>query len=384
MKPLASVLVLKSKERCQWKSLSEVIPRLISDWKKVLDQSQISYQEIDCDDVAALPSNLHFDTVLIPALTPKISKTIQLLRGILKFDFKIMVYAYGAASRSFLEFYDWQFEQMLEARDQIIVNCEADKILGMESYKFASFKVQPFTFLMDVKSTAFDPQNFFFLYHGRINPQKNILAMIKSYELTLKANPDLSPMYIVGDEDLTFGPIVNIPAAGYRDRLISYVNESGLSNHVFFHSFMEPELLESSFLNKSHAFVSFSQHMDENFGLAAYKSLSRGMPAILSGWGGHFELQKLFAGQVTIVSVENLMTKLALKEEIELSDYTFFDQYIPEILEFKSSDETKIIRHKWGLNMLAINKKREHATPFLNMTSVPFKFYFEVYSGKKF
>lgn len=382
MKP--GVLILESSERHGWSSIAEIVPRLISEWESICLSKGILIQKLDCLNDFGPPRDLSFNTVLIPCLTPQISKMVELLRGILKLDFKIIVYAYGAPSRAFLEFYDWKFEQQLSSRDQIIVNCEADLILGKACYDRAQLIVQPFSFMSPQGSARFNPNDFFYLYHGRINPQKNILAMIQSYELTLKTNSALTPMHIVGDEDLTFGPVVSIKASGYLEMLKQYVLEHNLSEHIFFHPFIESEILENEFLLKSHVFISLSQHVDENFGLAAYKSLSLGMPCILSGWGGHWELQKLFGSQVSIVSVEKLMAPLVFKTAIAAGNLMPFSKNIEDLLSLETSEDLPIKRQKWGLNVLALNRKRDHATPFTDMSSAPFKFYFEVYSGKKF
>lgn len=377
-----TILILKTQERQEWKSLSEIVPRLTEEWKNYLEEHHLSYFEMDCDQLTGLPKELDLSTVLIPALTPKIANLIRLLRADLLLDFKIILYAHGAASRSFLEFYDWRLESVLETQDQIIVSCEADKILGEASFKNASIKVQPFSFAFKSED-LFNPQDFFFLYHGRINPQKNILSMIQSYELALKENPHLAPMHLVGEEDHTFGPIVLDQAQGYREMLIRFIEQKNLQKNIFFHPYMPPSKLEKDFLRKSHIFLSFSQHMDENFGLAAYKSLTLGMPCLLSGWGGHWQLQNLFPEQVCIVPVDKLKGKLVLPHFQKNQNWPRFSEWIPELLHFKNSDETKLTRNKWGLNVLGLNRTRSHATPFLNTSSQPFKFFFDVYSGVK-
>ncbi|MGZ3809729.1 MAG: hypothetical protein ACXVCE_16725, partial [Bacteriovorax sp.] len=61
-----------------------------------------------------------------------------------------------------------------------------------------------------------------------------------------------------------------------------------------------------------------------------------------------------------------------------------FAHYNQEILKMNKTDKTALARAKWGLDVLALNRLRDHATPFLNKTSVPFRYYFDVYSGKKF
>ncbi|MGZ3787376.1 MAG: glycosyltransferase [Bacteriovorax sp.] len=364
--------------------MAEVVPRIRESWVETFLSAGYLFTEINCDEEDVLPPHLHFSLVLIPILTPKIAKMVRLLRGILKFNFTIIVYAHGAASRSFLEFYDWGLESLLEAKDIIVVSCECDKILGEASFSNATFFVSPFSFKEEKRGEDFNPQNFFFLYHGRINPQKNIRLMIESYELSLIKDHDLPPFYIIGDEDLTFGPIVQVEAKGYLIRLIQYVKEKGLLGKIHFHPYLEPLELRERFLTKSHVFVSYSQHMDENFGFAAFKSLSQGMPAILSGWGGHFELFKLFPHQVNIVQVEKLLAPFEIKSFVTDRYVLPFAHYNQEILKMNKTDKTALARAKWGLDVLALNRLRDHATPFLNKTSVPFRYYFDVYSGKKF
>src|SRR5207253_2174201 len=52
-------------------------------------------------------------------------------------------------------------------------------------------------------------------------------------------------------------------------------------------------------------FVSPSLHIGENFGLAAFRSLAAGNPAVLSSWGGHRDLGRLFKTSARCVPVRS-------------------------------------------------------------------------------
>ena len=90
----------------------------------------------------------------------------------------------------------------------------------------------------------------------------------------------------------------------YKAYLMSLVKSLDLEDYVEFRGFVKREIIYSELNSIEYVFISLSLHSDENFGMAALRSLSDGKKAILSNWGGHADFDKSFPNQVLLIDVE--------------------------------------------------------------------------------
>jgi len=105
------------------------------------------------------------------------------------------------------------------------------------------------------------------LFVGRINPIKNLEALINAWPIVRSKTPHLL-LEIVGDGD-----------ESYVNELRERVRLKGMDSSVIFRGFLRGEAKEKA-LARARLFVLPSHH--ENFGLAALEAISAGIPVVLS------------------------------------------------------------------------------------------------------
>lgn len=111
----------------------------------------------------------------------------------------------------------------------------------------------------------------YFLFFGRISPEKGIMSLVKAYELGNFENP----LYLVGD-----GPL--------KEELEKYVKEHNLSEKVIFTGFQSGENLKK-YVEEAKCVILPSEWY-ENGPYSILEALAVGKPVIVSNYGGLTEI----------------------------------------------------------------------------------------------
>ena len=142
-----------------------------------------------------------------------------------------------------------------------------------------------------------------FIYVGRISEQKHLDALLYAYKLLETKHPEETfELEVHGYEDRLGSPEFGIPPIPYLRFLKKLAKRTGVRN-IKWMGFSTQSKLNKNILSRPHIFISPSLHIGENFGMAAYRSLLLGNPAVLSHWGGHRDLKTLFNNSVHTVPV---------------------------------------------------------------------------------
>ncbi len=302
-------VVLFSRENFAWLSMQEIIPELCSAWLGSARPGVHSVRVVcvdDCSFAEASRAVLESDNVVLAAFNFRIARLVRFSREKLRLDFRLTVHLHGMASVA-----GWPLREFLGeclfAHDVFVTTCEVDAQIWKACAPHAQIEVIPFTLAeFNPSAQAEDPgpvREFSFV--GRVSPQKNLHSLILAYAiLHRERGGSIPPLVIYGGEDGLGSPNMGAKISDYRSWLEQLVKRLGLSDAVVFRGFMERAELNAALSARNHVLVSASLHSDENFGMAAFRSLSQGMPAVLSAWGGHHDLARYFpAGQTQLVDV---------------------------------------------------------------------------------
>src|SRR5581483_11473012 len=143
-----------------------------------------------------------------------------------------------------------------------------------------------------------------FVYVGRISEQKNLHNLLHALSILREREPNLRwTLEVYGKPDRWGSPNMGFRMKNYLGFLRRLSRALGIDDRVRWRGFVRRERLDPLIARRPHVFVSARLHSDEDFGVAALKSLCAGQPAVLSAWGGHLDLRRRFPGQVRLVPV---------------------------------------------------------------------------------
>jgi len=136
-------------------------------------------------------------------------------------------------------------------------------------------------------------------YIGRISEQKNLHALLFSLRLLQERRPELPwRLEVYGAPDRCGNPNMGFRFNDYLGYLHGLSERLGLAKNILWRGWRTSSSIEEIAARRRHVFVSASLHSDEDFGVAAFKSLVCGRRAVLSDWGGHRDFKMNFPGQV--------------------------------------------------------------------------------------
>lgn len=139
------------------------------------------------------------------------------------------------------------------------------------------------------------------VYSGRLTPQKNVLELMSCFLKVSEIRSDMR-LHIAGD----FHEIghhfhgIFYPPGDYQAKFYELVKQS--HGKIIFHGFLSQEKLRDLY-DGSDVFVSLSTYHDEDFGVSAAQAISRGLRAVLSDWGGHWDFADQGLAQLCKVEV---------------------------------------------------------------------------------
>lgn len=302
-------LVLTSRENFVWLSMQEIIPSIELNW---LQSANLCTHQVEIINVDEVPFKEIFQkafyatNIVITCFTFKLSSILKILRADLNIGARFIIHLHGLASIGLWPLLKWAKGYSFNSNDIFISTCSYDRNCFKLSLPSALCEVVPFS-LLELSDTTFVTQSAVapreFYYVGRISEQKNLHTLIYSYYIALNSVPSLPSLRIFGGEDGLGSPNMELFSEEYQKYLQAIIRKLGVEEKVHFMGFVERKILDRDHLSMPHILLSASVHSDENFGIAALRSLARGNSAVLTKWGGHADFQEHFAEQVQLVIV---------------------------------------------------------------------------------
>lgn len=296
--------VLVSRENFVWHSMQEIIPSLQECWEASAypNEHKVTVLAIDGKSLSEfMPDLILADNIVLTSFTHKMSRIGEMLRSRLGVEARLFFHVHNQATIGFWPLHRWGLAGVLRSSDVFISSCEWDARSVSLSFSNARAEVVPFTFsnadpLVPSRISNSQPE---FVFVGRLSAQKNLDVLIEAV-----ARLPEGRLTLFGRADNLGSPNMGLRCEGLEFRLQELANKLGVSERVRFAGHVSREELSNYLSTQAHIFVSPSTHSDENFGMAAFRSLCMGAPAVLTRWGGHADFAKEFPGQVNFVEVE--------------------------------------------------------------------------------
>jgi glycosyltransferase involved in cell wall biosynthesis len=232
----------------------------------------------------------------------------ELLRGTFGLEGRYIIYLHNQATILCWPFHVWGMGKHLREDDVFISTSTADAETFSHSFERSRVEVVPFT-VSGLKSAypvppaagSFVP----FIYAGRVSAQKNLHTLIYAFRCLKDAHPELPwRLTIYGKDDHLGSPNMGMRSSGYGESLQKLTRLLGLEEQVRFMGYVERASLNRVLSRRKHVVVSASLHSDENFGMAQFRAICAGNPAVLTRWGGYADFRERFGGRVLLAPVE--------------------------------------------------------------------------------
>lgn len=299
------IAVITSRQNYVWQSMQEVFPALEQCWEEASESSKIINADED-----RLRDNIFFlmscDVLVIIAFNETIARFILNIRKTLNLQIPIVFHLHGLAT---IACWPGQYLGILDCMnsgDAFIGTCIGDLNCMQHTFLNANTYNIPYPYFPLTKYEKRITGERVFAYIGRISDQKNIHLLLESYKEFLNITDEIIPLYIYGKEDHLGSPNMGLDSTECLSQLLMKVEALAINKFVHFKGFQSRKDIYRS-LGSSHIFVSASTHSDENFGMAAMRSLASGGKAVLSNWGGHKEFKRFHPESVWVsdVYIEN-------------------------------------------------------------------------------
>lgn len=331
---LKSITILTTSQNFAWNSMQEIIPGIEEVWKEIAKNQKWKITTINVDNERPskfLETFLTSDLIVCCAFNTQIALFIQLIRKEFHLDQPIVFYLHGLATIGLWPLKRFGIFDLLTTRDIFIGTCAGD--LASLNIILNDFKyIQSRFYLLDKLTNHLSKKTSGFIMVTRLSPQKNIIQAIASYlelDNTIKNN---YPLIIYGSEDHLGYPNLGISINDYLKQIKSFIKKNMAESHVLLKGFVPREVINQE-MSHDQIFISVSTHSDENFGMAAFRSLLFGQKAVLTNWGGHKNFAKDFQGQITYIDVE--INSAGLPTPINIKNALL------ESIKSKSSNEFK-------------------------------------------
>lgn len=315
MKVVKTVL-LTSQENYVWHSMQEIIPGIVKTWQATAQPKRHQVRVFDVDEKSyaeMMPHLLEANNIVIVCFTHKLISLAVMFRKNFSTDSRYFLYLHNQASIGCWPYQVWGLSPLLRTDDVFISSCRLDAEMMKLSFKNGNVVEIPFLYEHSKKThggraSISDPD---FTYVGRVSTQKNLHTLIYAFRIFLGVCPEYEgDLLIFGSEDHLDSPNMLSQLSDehrqYAQALKACAQRLGIAHRVRFQGYRPRHELKRE-LSKNHIFVSASLHSDENFGMAALASLSQGMCAVLSDWGGHESFKRNFPKQVMAVPVQGGM-----------------------------------------------------------------------------
>jgi glycosyltransferase involved in cell wall biosynthesis len=162
---------------------------------------------------------------------------------------------------------------------------------------------------------TFKSNDFVLCYAGRISLQKNVLDVISSFAFISELIPE-SKLMIAGSFDDIGIPYLSssrLPLTMETEFFTMLKNlPENIREKINYLGELNQQQLSELFLS-SDAYISYSTHNDEDFGMAPAEALCCGLPLFLTRWGGFMDFKENCNDQVELNEVrinENIIKPL--------------------------------------------------------------------------
>ena len=298
------ISIITTRQNFVWKSMQEVFPAIEKCWKLSCPDSRI----INVDR-EPLREHIHYlmksDVLIFIAFNETIARFIIHMRKSLQLEIPMVMHLYGYATVGAWPLKRFGALDCFTESDLFIGTCQGD----IKSMKlcFENARVHkipypyvPYEFEQNIKDEKEDELSF--AYVGRISDQKNIEIILDAYIMLKNKLQSIPKLYIYGDEDFLGWPNFGVDASDCLARIVKKITHANLQDHVQLLGYQDRSFIYKK-LKSKHVFLSASTHSDENFGMAAMRSLALGGRAVLSAWGGHFNFKIHHPNEVQLVRV---------------------------------------------------------------------------------
>lgn len=293
------IAIITTRQNYAWTSMQEVLPALERCWQNAADEFRIINADVDPirDHVQYL---LSCDAFVIIAFNETIARFMRAVRKELQLDIPFIFHLYGHATIAMWPEARFGALELFTKGDVFIGTCPGDLKCMQLSIPDALTLDIPYPYEEMTDERKMPEHSPVFAYVGRLSDQKNIHVLIEAYSKL----PECSlPLFIYGKEDFLGSPNMGIDSTQCLENLQRLCEELHLNDKIHFKGFKTREEIYRE-IGTNHIFVSASTHSDENFGMAAMRSLALGGKAVLSSWGGHIHFKKHFTDKVFLVPVE--------------------------------------------------------------------------------
>ncbi|HEX4925145.1 MAG TPA: glycosyltransferase, partial [Bdellovibrionales bacterium] len=281
-----------------WSSMREILPAIESAWRPF--NPKVVYPASAAAFFEALPALLTAKRIVVTFLNAHSVTAMRVLRQEYGSRVPFVIYLHGDGTNGAQAL--TELNGLLTKQDQFISSCSADARALRLCLHGAKVHVIPFP----LGAKARKPRvvaNPPLVYVGRVSEQKNLHTLIWSLWVLKAVFKRPMRLSIYGREDGYGSPNMNLHTPNLGRRLKALAKRLGVEALIEWRGHCESATLEREVYSKHHVFVSASLHADENFGLAAFRSLCSGNPAALTRWGAHTDLYRKFRGRVRLARV---------------------------------------------------------------------------------
>lgn len=299
-------IVLTSTQNYVWSSMQEIIPHIIRCWELTKNSShQVEVIDVDTTPLKSIAKQCwQAQNIVITCFNFQIASTLRILKKDMGIPARLIFHLHNQATIALWPLKEFGLLSLFTSNDLFVSSSTRD----WESLKTSVdspkggvilFSLSEKELITDTHSTPEENELYF---AGRISRQKNLHSIIEALNL-LKQKQISIKFHIFGDEDCLGSPNMGMKDPSYKDELINLIQKFSLNDSVIFHGKVDRTELYQSKLKNRKIFISPSAHSDENFGIAAFRSLCRGEKLILSDWGGHTDYKQYFPSQIEYVDI---------------------------------------------------------------------------------
>lgn len=299
-------IVLTSTQNYVWSSMQEIIPHIVRCWEKTKDDSHnVIVIDVDTTPLKSVAKQCwQAQNIVITCFNFQIASVLRILKKEMGIPARLIFHLHNQATIALWPLQEFGLLPLFTHNDLFISSSSRD----WDSLKQSVYSPKGGVVLFSLDKNELTteahtaPEENELYFAGRISRQKNIHAVIEALNLLKQKNIYIK-FHIFGDEDFLGSPNMGMNDPSYKQELIDFIHKFNLQEQVIFHGKVERSELYQSKLKNRKIFISPSAHSDENFGIAAFRSLCRGERLILSDWGGHTDYQQCFPSQIEYVDV---------------------------------------------------------------------------------
>ena len=305
-----TTVVVSSQQKHTWQSMGEIVPAIEKAWAASASPNHAVKFLLNTNLYglnARIASLRGADRVVFTSFRLDFERqawVMSLFRHYLNKSVPFLIHLHGDGATGLTEL--MTVSDVLRNSDIFIAACSADLRALRHCLPQVSTRVVPFALadpdIAHVKRAKKSSTTL--VYAGRISEQKNLhTLLIALWLLKQRGLKFLPKLEVFGSSDNLGSPLIGYFFRDYGSYLRRLAKQLDLSSQITWHGEVPRNQLKKILRSFPHTFISPSIHSDENFGAAAFYSLSLGNSAILSAWGGHLDFSQHIRNQVQLVPV---------------------------------------------------------------------------------